>query len=552
MAQAVRMEDPGPPIRIMVSSTRADLAAHRDAAAAVIEALRRQFETRVQILDRSMEKQLQSGHGEGPAAVSGRWVHEADWVVLIVGWNYGSLGPEGETEGLSFTEYEFTVARAEGKRIFMFMAADTLAGGAIDAALARWKDPADPHGSRLQRFRDALAERFFLDLFTSLDALRQRLEATLHAAIVKELLQRALAELAQLGDLIDQVALYVGTFADKVRLINQCKKVHDCLHQHLQQGVRPLREALLQDVARRKALGSDRVQIVQQALNMLLWCAGKLEAERDHLLPLVRPLAQPDDAALELMRNGLLLSLEVVLKKRPPWPAPLKTHRDQTAFSEQVEAFASELRTAFRLADELINTECGSLEKLYSGVMTAILDRPLDQDVRDRLRQCLAPINDMRGPLSAALTIHHQWQLVHDAVESRLSLLRGRRAGTAVTDASSWESSRAILVGLVHAEVERRARDAAAYEDFARRQHLPAAPDLACLQAALGDPPPGGDLAVGFEQILSPFYDTFWLVDKRTKQVVDDAQALVDKFLQDLNQLQRERHQAGPAEGIHP
>lgn len=545
------MENPGPPIRIMVSSTRADLAAHRDVAAAVIETLRRQFETRVQILDRSMEKQLQSGHGEGPATVSGRWVHEADWVVLIVGWNYGSLGPEGETEGLSFTEYEFTVARAEGKRIFMFMATDAPAGDAADALLARWKDPSDPRWPQLQRFRDALAERFFLDLFTSLDAFRQRLEATLHAAIVDELQHRALAPLAQLGDLIDKVAAHIVKFADKVRLINQCKKLHDCLHEHLQQGVRPLREALLHDGARRTALGSDRVQIVQQSFNVLLWCAGKLEAERDHLLPLVRPLSQPDDATLELMRNGLLLSLKVVLEKHPPWPAPLKTRRDQTAFTEQVEAFASELRTAFRLADELIHAECGSLEGLYSAVMTAILDRPLDQDVRDRLGQCLKPIEGMRGPLSAALTTHHQWQLVHDAVESRLSLLRGRRAGTAVTDASSWASSRAILVGLVQAEVERRARDPAAYEDFARRQHLPAAPDLARLQAALGDPPPGGDLAVGFEQILSPFYDTFWLVDKRTKQVVDDAQALVDKFLQDLNQLQRESHQMGPAEGMH-
>lgn len=472
-------------------------------------------------------------------------------MVLIVGWNYGSLGPEGETEGLSFTEYEFTVARAEGKRIFMFMATDAPAGDAADALLARWKDPSDPRWPRLQRFRDALAERFFLDLFTSLDAFRQRLEATLHAAIVDELQHRALAPLAQLGDLIDKVAAHIVKFADKVRLINQCKKLHDCLHEHLQQGVRPLREALLHDGARRTALGSDQVQIVQQSFNVLLWCAGKLEAERDHLLPLVRPLSQPDDATLELMRNGLLLSLKVVLEKHPPWPAPLKTRRDQTAFTEQVEAFASELRTAFRLADELIHAECGSLEGLYSAVMTAILDRPLDQDVRDRLGQCLKPIEGMRGPLSAALTTHHQWQLVHDAVESRLSLLRGRRAGTAVTDASSWASSRAILVGLVQAEVERRARDPAAYEDFARRQHLPAAPDLARLQAALADPPPGGDLAVGFEQILSPFYDTFWLVDKRTKQVVDDAQALVDKFLQDLNQLQRESHQMGPPEGLH-
>ena len=76
--------------KIMISSTRADLAQYREEASKVIKQVAAEKEKRVQLVEMSMEKEVQSGEGEFPVAVSKRWIEESDWVVVIVGWNYGT------------------------------------------------------------------------------------------------------------------------------------------------------------------------------------------------------------------------------------------------------------------------------------------------------------------------------------------------------------------------------------------------------------------------------------------------------------------------------
>ena len=71
-----------------------------------------------------MEKETQSGDREFAVAVSKRWVEASDWVVVIVGWNYGTVSDEEGANGLSVTEWEDRDAVTLLKKTFVFVAGD--------------------------------------------------------------------------------------------------------------------------------------------------------------------------------------------------------------------------------------------------------------------------------------------------------------------------------------------------------------------------------------------------------------------------------------------
>src|ERR1700757_260920 len=96
-----------PLIKIMISSTRADLMQYRQEASRVVKRVAQDFEREAQLVEISMEKEVQSGDRELAVAVSKRWVEESDWILLVVGWNYGTVSTEPAAGGLSVTEWEF-------------------------------------------------------------------------------------------------------------------------------------------------------------------------------------------------------------------------------------------------------------------------------------------------------------------------------------------------------------------------------------------------------------------------------------------------------------
>src|SRR5262245_2677631 len=112
-------------IRLLISSTRADLQQYRDAAVRIIDELSGQFSDRCHLDPVSMEDEPQSGDREGPAEISGRWVDDSDWLILIVGWNYGTVSTEPDSDGLSITESEYRRARHDPpKKVFSFIAGE--------------------------------------------------------------------------------------------------------------------------------------------------------------------------------------------------------------------------------------------------------------------------------------------------------------------------------------------------------------------------------------------------------------------------------------------
>lgn len=527
------METLGARICIMVSSTRADLDAYREAAAQVIESLRRAFERDLQLLDVSMERQLQTGLPEGPAAVSRRWVEEADWVVLIVGWHYGSLSSESGTEGLGFTEIEYRRARELGKRVFMFLADDP-----ADPALARWKDSDAARARLIERFRHELAERFFLATFADRKEFEDRLANTLHEALQRERDRRLQERFGQLGELIEAVGPGIRDFAATVKLIGACKRVHDCLHGQLQRGVRPIRETVLADWQRSGELGPAMGKELRIALRMIDRGNGALGAELRALLELL-----PERGG-ELER-----SINEVLRDHELWQALVDAPRELGVFRQQIEDFAEELREAFRLANQYITREHRALDDLYATLMAGIeaaqRRRPLGDDERETLRLRLAEIDAMRHRLAAALQCHNRWQEAHDAIELLLAV-----AGDLAPERRVPVSMLGGLPRLVADELTLERTDPAAYAAFAVAHGLPGSPDLGALARMLDALPQAPRGVAHLQEQLGAFYDAFWIVDKRTKDEVDGAEQRVNAFLEELQRLERARTRVVAGAGV--
>src|SRR5215204_685330 len=107
----------------MISSTRADLDQYRREANRILTGIADEKRNRVQVLEVSMESETQSGNREFAVEVSKRWVEESDWLILIVGWNYGTISDEPDAAGLSVTEWEYRHACGfPEKKVFAFVA----------------------------------------------------------------------------------------------------------------------------------------------------------------------------------------------------------------------------------------------------------------------------------------------------------------------------------------------------------------------------------------------------------------------------------------------
>ena len=176
-------------IRIMVSSTRADLAQYREEASKIIKRVAAEREKQVQLVEVAIEKETQSGDREFAVAVSKRLVEASDWVVVIVGWSYGTISDEMGADGLSVTEWEYRYAFGLGKKLFVFVAGSRGTANEYRFSAEEREDLKDwifkqtkEQTDKLDKFRQELCRRV-VDMFVNLDMFRERLEKTLKDAI---------------------------------------------------------------------------------------------------------------------------------------------------------------------------------------------------------------------------------------------------------------------------------------------------------------------------------------------------------------------------------
>ena len=234
-------------LTIMISSTRTDLMQYREEASKVIKGLAEDFERRLQLVEISMEKEVQSGERELAVDVSKRWVEESSWVVLIVGWKYGTISPDPKFGGISVTEWEYRYACELGKKVFCFVVGepDTINHYRVADEEARvdLKDTilseSEAHRVKLKAFKDSLSPTY-LDYFKNLKHFSERLEKTLRASITLPIEPGS-----DLAELLLAVRPSIQQCIDRVKIIAACKRVHDHLHELRQNVIRPILESAL-------------------------------------------------------------------------------------------------------------------------------------------------------------------------------------------------------------------------------------------------------------------------------------------------------------------
>ena len=182
---------------IFISSTTRDLNQYRQEAGEVIEQLNQDFKGRFLLNCDTMHTKVQDGERKTAVEVSRGWIRKADWVVLIVGWNYGFVPPN---QKISVTEWEYIEATEQSKKCFVFVSGDPDKDGdrgyypkreREPVPLSKWttKDEVDrnPKGwESVCRFRKELISNQG-KLFPHIDEFRNELKRTLREAVIDAL-----------------------------------------------------------------------------------------------------------------------------------------------------------------------------------------------------------------------------------------------------------------------------------------------------------------------------------------------------------------------------
>jgi hypothetical protein len=525
----------------MISSTRADLAQYREEASRVIKSVAAEKEQRVQLVELSMEKETQSGNREFAVAVSKRWVEESDWVVVIVGWNYGTISDEEGADGLSVTEWEYRHASKLRKKLFVFMAGEPRTANQYRWSAEEKEDLKDwistqqkEQAEKLENFKHDLGKRH-ADMFTNLQAFRERLEKTLKNAI--DDLPPEIQPGTPLAELIVAVRPNIHDCIRKVNLTANCKRIHDYLHELRQRVIRPLREEVLSVWKQEGTLSESRERVIWRCMNKMSGAVGGIRE--------VRQLIGPD-------HQGLRDSVDAVLQLPDLWniesdSPEARPGRDD--FTEAVDDLAGWVQAAFSEADRSMAREESDLRerylKLLEDLKRARQQRKLGFSDQQRLDDELEKIDANRERVKNSLTSHHNWQEAHDELEELDSL---RESGVFERRLNHYRRTPlAKLLSLVDHELGRAeahqagtAATEAAVVAAAAQQAPPQAPsdqhtcdafasDLRRLKGSLEALRQSADV-IFFDKMRKPFDDAFYYLDKTTLSEVERAQERVVKL----------------------
>jgi hypothetical protein len=505
-----------PQIRIMISSTRADLMQYREEASRVIKRVAGDFERKAQLVEISMEKEVQIGEREFAVAVSKRWVEESDWILLVVGWNYGTVSTEPDAKGLSVTEWEYRRAVELSKKTFVFVAGEPKAENQYCVAdgeedLRCWNDRQDPATrDKLKCFRDALASTH-LEYFRNLRHFSERLEKTLRAAIPDP------ASLPT-GLLID-VRPWIQQCIDKVKVIAACKRVHDHLHELRQNVVRPILESAL---VQWRGDGELKVPVAALIAHKIGFAEGlnrDIATERQFLdvkADLLAALARVEG-----------MSPQFDLQEQPPQPDD---------FGRKVGRFAAAVQTAFTLSDAAMLKDSNLLDNLHVELLTNIAKamerRRLSAAEEAKLNEGLQNVAINKKRLTGELDAHHDWQYQHD----KLDMLNGFRRSEDFRDQldNYLDNDAPQLRSMVEREAAAQAQSDAD-PIFAGTVAL-LDKNLAAVSQAPALP--------AFDNTRKTFDDVFYQIDKRTLATVEASEQRVRALESRLEEMAQQQSEA--------
>jgi len=540
-------------IKIMISSTRADLYQYRKEASAVISAIAEEKEKRIQLVELSMEKETQSGDREFAVAVSKRWVEESDWVIVIVGWNYGTISNEPGADGLSVTEWEYRHAAKLGKKLFVFVSGNPgtvnqyRVSGEEKEDLKDWiPKQTEEQAKKLEEFRRKLCNRH-AEMFTNLPAFCERMRMTLKYAI--DDLPPEIQPGTPLAELIISVTPDIRDCIRKVNLVANCKTIHDRLHELRQHVIRPLREEVLSIWKQEGNLSNSREKVIWMCVNKTSLHLGGISEAR-------KPIGSE--------HQPLLDSVNEVLQWSELWNTELDSpdsNREIESFTERVDKFAYDVQQAFSEADRSMFREESDLRERYhamlEGLKQARSQRNLSSSDQQRLDDELERVDANRSRVKNSLVIHHSWQEVHDKLEEVESFRDSESferkldyyRGAPLTKLQNLVEEELGLAGAYPAgnpETEQPEADTGVVgQDPPRVSHPHIAQDafvdgLQKLKGCLGELQQEVNVYT-FDNIRKHFDDSFYLVDKRALSVVEQARERATMLESWLDELAKEQ-----------
>lgn len=405
------MNDKKIPAReVFLSSTTSDLAPYRRVAQKVIDALNFEFSGRYSLTSSSMFSEPQSGERETAVEVSQRWVAKADWLVLIVAWNYGFV-PDGAQCSVTEREYREATQKANPpKKCFVFIAGGDKEGDGDltyfpikgkEANLMTFKGRS-AHENELAAFKDTLRSGPYR-LFTDIENFRELLTLTLKRKIEKDLLPEPTPDLTAIL-LFTGLLTPVRDCISSVKTLADLKRLHDRLHKIRQFGIRRWREVVLM-----RWQGDDKAP----AEAMAIYFEGL--AYVNGLIGEIRSLF---DSLGQDLQNSLV-SIPRVLDHFSNYRNQIPDRR--TDFENSTDLLAGRVQAAFTACDwqmRLMATQLGSqFQQFASKGMVALNSDRLNSDERVLLRVEIEQTQCLHEHLQRVLEQHNAWQRVHDGLQ---------------------------------------------------------------------------------------------------------------------------------------
>lgn len=535
-------DDPPRVIPIIISSTCADLGQYREEASEIIAAINER-RNRVQLKDVSMERQTQSGDGEFAVKVSRDYVNQAEWMILIVGWHYGTISDEPGANGLSVTEWEYQEyekrkAADPKMKLFVFMPGelddpDQYSPAPEEKNIALWSDRQTQQGrDSLRKFKQTVSEPCITH-FANLPSFRRKLENTLERAIDKEFLLSNVTPGSPLADVVFTVLDEIDECVQRVSLIGNCKRIHDQLHDLRHFVVLPLREDVLPQWQEHGTLTSWRT---------LDGCTRKK----------IAVCAKLEEIQIDPSLQALLDSVQAVLGKPDPW----QEHEDLTQVSEALDEFTYVVEQAFDEADLSMQKGERDLGEHYTALIKAIgsaRGRPdLSLADQQKLDEKLRQIDDNRQRLQGFLSSHHDWQQAYKRLKEVADVRNGPDFAKRLKLYLGVQLKK--LSDLADRELKNLEENSSSGRTLSGEPSVAVASQAPSTPSALAGFPDDlktlkdslqsldqGAREEAFDKVQSRFETAFYYVDKRTLQEVEEAR----RRATDLNKLVRDLAKRG-------
>lgn len=427
-------------LKVMISSTTSDLQEYRDASIAVIQKIDERYQDTIRIRPTSMEKETLSGDRETGPDVSLRWVEESDWVVLIIGWNYGTIIKEGENTGISITELEYR--HSKEKKIFVFMAGAPKTADAYRALsdekidlLAENLTQTEEQRSKLEKFKQELGKNY-LKFFSNLADFKDKLEISLDVAVQDYLSSIPphppepdettdapdIDPSSTLAKLILKMRPHIDECAVKVQKINSCKQIHDYLHDLLHRFLRPLYAEVVLFCRDTETDLERKEREIYKYLSFAKEKIGGLKTTLHNAKP-DNSGENPSGARLNRAHIHHETAWKVcdwfdewheqVFSQSYDWPTV-------DLFSERLDSFTDVVQRAFENAEDHMMHIEKNLNSGYKKLLVDLEQQPLrkvlNTDDTNQLKEELSKIEANRTRVERSLEKHHNWQKAHNTL----------------------------------------------------------------------------------------------------------------------------------------